>query len=149
MTVIVDPRTLRTADDDEPSRDTNTDQLIEDPYLRCLAACVNAARESSARVESCLQSNRLPQLIACVDAAMRCADICQATGWAVTRHVDQPHGLLGHLLRACAQACRLCREGCPAHSDGDQHPRAWEQACLRCEEACHELLAALPEQITR
>ncbi len=144
VTVIVDPRTLLTTDVDALVQDRDPDQIADDPYLRCLDACVSAARESSARVEFCLQNSCLSDLAGCVDAATRCADICQAVGWAVTRRADQPTGWLRHLLVACALACERCLDGCSPHPRGRRHLRAWERACRRCEEACHDLLAALP-----
>jgi len=137
VTVMVEPQVMPVTEPVLPG---------DDVFVRCAEACEEAARVCKARVESCLSGGNDISgsgLTGCVDAAVECADICQTTSWAVIRHRDGNTALLRHLLRICMQACRVCRAACSDHADGHQYRRASARACLRCEESCQELLAAL------
>jgi hypothetical protein len=111
--------------DDEPSG----------AWVDALVAC---ARQCMARADSCLAQDRYQDLAECIAAALRCADICQATAWAVTRDTGNT-ALTRAMLDACAMACRETSDQCTGHANRHQHRRACAQACRRAEQACDEL----------
>ena len=114
-----------------------------DPITISVEALMDCARHCTARAESCLTQHTYPDLADCSAAALRCADICQATAWAVTRNTGNHTALNRAMLHACAQACRETTEHCTDHATRHQHRRPCAQACNRAEQACHDLLKLL------
>lgn len=82
-------------------------------------------------------------LVRCIRLDLDCADVCAATGNALSRQSDQELGLTGALLDACREACRVCGEECERHAEHHEHCRVCAEACRRCEQACERLLAAM------
>src|SRR4051794_15538405 len=73
-----------------------------EPFGACVDALVDCARQCLARADSCLAQDGYQDLAGCSGAALRCADICQATAWAVTRDTGKHTALARVMLDACA-----------------------------------------------
>ena len=101
-------------------------------------ALVDCARECMARADACLAKDGFQDLADCIASALRCADICQATAWAVIRDTGNT-ALARAMLEACARACRAAIDQCTGHANRHQHRRHCAQARRRAEQACHEL----------
>ncbi|KAA9332374.1 four-helix bundle copper-binding protein [Hymenobacter busanensis] len=89
----------------------------------CVAACENCA-------SACLREEHVQMMVRCIALDRDCADICALTARLLARGSE--HGK--HLLRECAEICRLCYEECSQHED--EHCQLCALACRRCEEAC-------------
>ncbi len=95
----------------------------------CVAACEHCAT-------ACLSEEDVKMMARCIALDRDCADICALTARLVARGSE--HGR--HLLRECAEICKMCGDECARH----QHPHCQEcaAACRRCEEACRAGMAA-------
>jgi hypothetical protein len=114
-----------------------------DPITLSVEALMDCARQCTARADSCLTQHSYPDVADCSAAALRCADICQATAWAVTRNTGNHTALNRAMLHACAKACRDTTDHCTNHVTRHQHHRTYDQACHLAEQACHDLLLLL------
>jgi hypothetical protein len=110
----------------------------------CVQALTECAGECTARADSCLDSSDFADLVDCCGAALRCADICHTTIWAVSRYTHQHASLHRALLLACITACRDAREQCTNHVNRHSRRRSCAQASRRAEQACLELLLQGP-----
>lgn len=91
----------------------------------CVAACEHCAT-------ACLGEDDVRMMVRCISLDRDCADICALTGRLLAR--GSQHGQ--HLLRECAEICRLCAEECARHEAA--HCQECATACRRCEEACRQ-----------
>ncbi|WP_278255421.1 four-helix bundle copper-binding protein [Nocardioides convexus] len=82
-------------------------------------------------------------LTKCIRTDLDCADICIATGNALSRHTGYDASLTSAFLEACATACNACGDECAQHAQMHEHCRICAEACRRCEEACRALIASL------
>jgi hypothetical protein len=82
-------------------------------------------------------------LAKCIRSDLDCADICDATGRALSRHTGYDANITRSILEACATVCKACGDECDRHAGMHEHCRICAEACRRCERACRDLLAAL------
>lgn len=110
--------------------------------LDCIDACLECAQVCTACADACLGEERVQELRRCITLDLGCADVCEATGRVLSRRTGHDGDLSEALLRACAEACRLCGDECAQHADMHHHCQVCAEACRRCEQACRRLLAA-------
>ncbi|MFA5551300.1 MAG: hypothetical protein WDA03_06745 [Trueperaceae bacterium] len=67
-----------------------------------------------------------------------------ATGEMLSRVAEADWSVLRAQVQACVQACRTSGAECERHAGHMEHCRICAEACHACEQACQELLAALP-----
>ncbi|GAB2796689.1 hypothetical protein HNQ93_004378 [Hymenobacter luteus] len=104
-------------------------QSLLDALNACVAACENCA-------SACLQEDDVKMMAPCIALDRDCADICALTARLLSRGSEHAW----HLLRECAEICRLCGEECAKHAHA--HCQACAAACRRCEEACRQGMTA-------
>ncbi|GAA4359192.1 hypothetical protein GCM10023185_25590 [Hymenobacter saemangeumensis] len=104
-------------------------QQLLDALAACVAACEHCAT-------ACLQEDHVKMMAACIALDRDCADICALTA----RFLARGSAHAQHLMRECAEICRLCGDECSQHQH--EHCQACAAACRRCEEACRQAMAA-------
>ncbi|MFI8192167.1 four-helix bundle copper-binding protein [Streptomyces sp. NPDC085946] len=72
-----------------------------------------------------------------------CADICNATAAALSRHTGYGASVTRAILQACATVCKVCGGECASRADRRGHCRVCAEACRRCEQACNDLITSL------
>lgn len=113
-----------------------------DPLARCIDACFDCAQACTTCADACLAEESVADLRRCIRLNLDCADICEATGRALSRQTEGDVATLKALLEACAQSCQVCGEECEGHAEHHRHCRVCADACRSCEESCKQLLAA-------
>ncbi len=83
------------------------------------------------------------ELTTCIRTDLDCADICLATGNALSRHTGRDANVIRAFLEACATSCKACGDECESHAGMHEHCRICAESCRRCEEACRSLLSSL------
>jgi hypothetical protein len=79
-------------------------------------------------------------LTRCISLNLTCADVCAATGFALSRQLGSDDPAILALLEACAQACAGCAAECERHAEMHEHCRVCAEVCRTCEQRCRELL---------
>ncbi len=70
-------------------------------------------------------------LVPCIRTDLDCADICGATGAAITRQKASNGVISRAVLEACRAACSACAAGCESHAGIHEHCRVCAEACRR------------------
>lgn len=109
----------------------------------CIDECFSCAQACTACADACLSEQAVSELVKCIRTNADCADICDATGRALSRHTGYDANLTRTILEACAAACKACGDECARHASAHEHCRICAEACQRCERACRELIATL------
>lgn len=109
----------------------------------CIEACGACAQACVLCADACLAEPSVAELTSCVRSNLDCADLCEITQRVLSRRTGEDETLARALLKACAEACRLCGEECERHAGHHEHCWVCAETCRRCESACRELLAAL------
>lgn len=117
------------------------------PYVDALQACIDACFECEQCCTSCADACLAEEkdMRRCIRTDLDCADICGATGRALSRQTEPSWSLLRAQIGACQTACRICAEECEQHADQHEHCRRCAACCRRCEQSCRDLLDALPQ----
>jgi hypothetical protein len=119
--------------------------LERDLLVPCIEACSDCAESCTQCADDCLAEEMVQELTACIRLNLDCADICAATRRVVSRQTGYDPELTSAVLRACIEACRKCGDECEIHAaHGMEHCKVCAAECRRCEQACQELLAAIP-----
>jgi hypothetical protein len=108
----------------------------------CIDACVDCAQGCTACADACLGEDMVAELTTCIRTNLDCDDICDATGWVLSRHTGYDANLTRAVLQNCAQACQSCGDECAQHTHM-RHCQVCAEACRRCEQACRQLLDGL------
>ncbi|MFD6952212.1 ferredoxin [Nocardiopsis sp. TSRI0078] len=116
---------------------------VEEKLRACIEACGECAQVCTLCADACLGEEAVAELVTCVRADLDCADLCEVTRRVLSRRTEGDGALVRALLKACAEACRMCGEECERHAEHRDHCWVCAEACRRCESACRELLAAL------
>ena len=111
--------------------------------MACIQACFDCAQACTACADACLSEHDVADLAKRIRTDLDCADICIATGSALSRHTGDDANLTRAFLDACASACKSCGDGCDAHAELHDHCRVCAEACRGCERACRELVGSL------
>ena len=119
---------------------TNVDR---DALARCIAECFSCEATCTSCADACLGEETVDELVRCIRLNLDCADLCAATGRALTRRTAFEPQLARHILEACAQACRICGDECEQHAEHHEHCRVCADACRRCEDACHQVASTI------
>jgi len=110
----------------------------------CVEACFECEQSCSACADACLHEKMVSELVHCIRTNLDCADVCAATGRALSRASKPDAELIRTLLEACATACRVCGNECRSHASKHEHCRICAAACDACERACRQILTATP-----
>ena len=114
-----------------------------DALIRCIQECLGCASSCVACADACLGEQAVQQLTQCIRLNLDCADVCAATGTIATRRTGSNEQIIRAMLRACADACRVCGGECERHASHHEHCRVCAEACRRCEQACEEALRSI------
>ena len=106
-------------------------QALLDALNACIAACEHCA-------SSCLKEEDVKMMARCISIDRDCADICALTARFVAR--DSEHAQ--HVMRECAEICKICGDECEKHAAQMPHCKECAEACRRCEQACRTAMAA-------
>lgn len=117
--------------------------LGREVLLRCVEACFDCAATCVSCADASLAEKDVQELIRSIRLSLDCADACEAAGRIVTRQTETDLLVVGATIEACAVACRVCREECERHAAHHEHCGLCAAVCLRCEQACDDLLAAI------
>jgi hypothetical protein len=109
----------------------------------CIAACFECAQTCTACADACLAEDTVAELTTCIRKNLDCADVCAATGRALSRQTGNNAEVGRALLEACRTACKACGDECAEHAGMHEHCKVCAEACRRCEQACADLLASL------
>ena len=90
--------------------------------LAALYACISACEHCAT---ACLGEADVKMMVRCIALDRDCADICALTARLIARGSE--HGQ--HLLRECAEICKLCGDECEKHAAHIDHCRACAAAC--------------------
>lgn len=101
------------------------------------------AQTCTACADACLSEDMVAELTKCIRTNLDCADICAATGNALSRHTGYDANVTRAFLDACRITCKACADECEQHAGMHGHCQVCAEACRRCENACTELLASV------
>jgi hypothetical protein len=104
-----------------------------------IKACFACEESCSACADACLSEPSPAEMARCIRLDLLCADVCGATGRALSRQGTPPEAVT-RLVDACRAICELCRTECAQHDE--EHCRLCADACGACAHACEELLAS-------
>jgi hypothetical protein len=119
--------------------ETHPQATANEALARCIERCFACALTCTSCADACLAEEQVTELVRCIRLNLDCADICDATGRALTRQTSPDQGLTRGILEACAEACRVCAQECKQHADHHEHCRICAESCRRCEQACDDL----------
>jgi hypothetical protein len=119
----------------------DVDQELLGSTVSAIFAC---AETCEACADACLGESEVQSLVHCIRTDLDCADICAATGRVLLRQTSPDIGLVRAQLQACIDACNVCATECERHADHHEHCRVCAETCRECENACKQLVAALP-----
>jgi uncharacterized membrane protein len=126
--------------DTSPSPVTVDESLLAgviDALSDCAQACVADADDD-------LSEHNVTEMVTCIRLCLNCADVCTATAAVISRPAGYDASVTRPLLEACAAICKTCGDECERHAEMHAHCRVCGEACRRCEQACREMLRALP-----
>jgi hypothetical protein len=115
----------------------------EGALAHCIEAASDCAEAASFCADSCLGDGNVAKLRLCIRLSLDAADLCHVLVRILARQLDPDLAVLTALLEACAVALGSCADECERHAHHD-HCRLAMEASRRAEEACRDLLAALP-----
>ena len=115
----------------------------QDALVACINACFECAQCCTACADACLAGDQVEKMRYCIRTDLDCADICDATGRALSRQTQPSVVLLRAMVEACRTACRVCGEECRKHGDKEEHCRICGECCHQCEQSCEKLLTSL------
>jgi hypothetical protein len=118
-------------------------RIDRETLVECIAACFECAQACTTCADACLSEDMVADLTACIRKNLDCADICVATGNALSRRTGYDADVTRAFLEACAAACQACGDECAQHGRMHEHCKICADACRRCEQACRALLATL------
>jgi hypothetical protein len=121
--------------DQSPAPASFDDEML----ARAIKACFACEESCSACADACLSEESPADMVDCIRLDLICADVCGATGRALSRQGTPPEAALA-LLRACLTICELCEAECGGHEH--DHCQLCADACRACAAACGALLPA-------
>jgi Domain of Unknown Function (DUF326) len=108
-----------------------------DAVTDCTQAC-NADNDAD------LGEHNVAEMVKCIRLCLDCTDVCNATAGILSRPTNYDPNVAKPLLQACVAICKSCGDECERHAAMHAHCQVCAEACRRCEQACRELLDALP-----
>lgn len=115
----------------------------DEPLAVCIDACFDCAQVCTGCADACLAEQEVESLRRCIHTDMNCADICNLTGWVLSRQTEADVPLLVSQVKTCREACEVCARECDQHRDHHVHCAICADTCRACAEACQELLKAM------
>lgn len=106
----------------------------------CIQACFDCAAACSLCADACLSEPKVAELRECIASDLACAEVCLATGRALTHLAKIETSAQDAQLEACAALCRTCGDECAKHAEMHEHCKICAEACRRCEQSCMNLL---------
>ena len=80
--------------------------------VECIEACFDCAQSCTACADACLGEDDPKSLARCIRLNLDCADVCDATGRILSRQTAFEPQMARAALHACAEACRHCQQAC-------------------------------------
>ena len=80
--------------------------------VECIEACFDCAQSCTACADACLGEDEPKSLARCIRLNLDCADMCDATGRIFSRQTAFEPQMARAALQACAEACRHCQQAC-------------------------------------
>ena len=111
--------------------------------VRCVEECFDCSATCTACADACLGEPDVADMVRAIRLSADCADVCDATGRAVTRQTEPDRRLMRAAIETCIISCRACAEECDRHAAHHDHCRVCTEVCRSCEQACSDLLALL------
>lgn len=111
--------------------------------IAAIEAAMDCAQVCTACADACLGEDMVAELRQCIRLDLDCADLCTAVMHVATRRTGSNEPVIVALLEACALACRLCADECARHAQEHEHCRICADACTRCEQACREAIDSI------
>ena len=115
-----------------------------DKLAACIDACADCIITCNACADACLGGPDPKKMARCIRTDLDCADICAATTAVLSRQTEPDDALIRAQVQSMQTACKACGDECMKHADEMEHCRICGEACRRCEQACKDLLSALP-----
>jgi hypothetical protein len=116
--------------------------------VELLAAAIDAisscAQACAADNDADLSELNVIEMITCIRLCQNCTDICAATVGVTSRPAQYDANIVRPLLEACKAICKACGDECERHARMHEHCRVCAEACRGAEQACQDLLDALP-----
>ena len=122
-------------------RDFHLDAQVLAATIDALSDCAQAC---TACADDCRSDPHVAELVTCIRRCLDCADSCTATLRVVSRQTQDDANLTRPQLPACVAACSSCGDECQRHAGMHAHCRVCAEACRRCQQACTQLLTAMP-----
>lgn len=114
----------------------------DERLVRCIEACHDCAQACTACADSCLAEAEVAAQRRCIRLNLDCVDLCLAAAALLSRRTGGAPTAAVETLEACATACKLCGDECARHAGHMEHCRICAEACVACERACRDALAA-------
>lgn len=105
----------------------------------CIRACFECAQACKTCADACLRKDMATQLGRCICISLYCAQICAATGHALSVDTGSYTHIVRAVLEACEAACKACADVCGRNASIHEHCRVCAEVCRRCEHACATL----------
>jgi hypothetical protein len=105
-----------------------------------ITACLEAAQACVSCADSSLAEPDVDTLRDCIALDLRCADICVATAWVLSRSARLDRDLAASLLASCIHVCEACAEECDRHAAHHPHCGICARACRECVSACRTVV---------
>jgi hypothetical protein len=119
-------------------------QIDMSDLSRCIDECFSCASTCVICADACLGEKKVDSLVRCIRLNQDCADICIATGRALSRQVEPDWDTVRSVVEACAAACRACAAECENHASHHKHCATCAESCRSCEQACRRVLRKVP-----
>jgi hypothetical protein len=105
-----------------------------------ITACLEAAQACVSCADSSLAEPDVDTLRECIALDLRCADICVATAWVLSRPARLDRDLAASLLASCIRVCEACATECGRHAAHHPHCGICSKACRECVAACRAVV---------
>ncbi len=118
----------------------NTPPVDANALIACIRACYDCAQARIADAD--VAEPQVQTMIRCIRLCLDGADLCLATGAILSRQTAFDPAMARAALQACALTFHVCGDECEHHAQlGFAHCQVCLEACRRCEQACHAVLA--------
>jgi hypothetical protein len=119
----------------------NVDADVLASAIDALSACAQAC---IADVDADLSEQHLTEMVTCIRLCLDCTDVCTATIAVISRAATYDANVVKPLLESCIAVCKTCGDECERHAKTHEHCRVCADACRRGEQACRQILSAVP-----
>lgn len=108
--------------------------------VACLQAALDCAQTCGACADACIAEPDPHPLARCIRLNLDCADLCTAVAKILNRQTEPDRTIARAAIEACGIACIACADECDRHAARLQHCRISAEVCRSCAEACKRLV---------